>query len=55
MLDGIQRHEITNIRHRKILESLYEQGSVTSESLAVALGVSRITNRKLQRQGNSGC
>jgi len=46
MVDGIQRQEISHSRHRKILEVLYEQGSVTSESLAAALGVSRITIRR---------
>jgi len=40
------RHEISNYRHRKILEVLYEHGSVSSESLADTFGVSRITIRR---------
>lgn len=41
-----QRHEISNYRHRKILEALYERGSVSSETLASTFGVSRITIRR---------
>lgn len=46
MGDGDKGREITNYRHRKILELLYEEGSVTSESLAATFGVSRITIRR---------
>lgn len=46
MGEGSPRHEISNYRHRKILETLYEQGAVTSEALSLMFGVSRITIRR---------
>ncbi len=46
MAEATERHEISNYRHRKILEVLYEHGSVSSESLADTFGVSRITIRR---------
>jgi DeoR family fructose operon transcriptional repressor len=46
MGEGKGGHEITNYRHRKILETLYERGSVSSEDLSSTFGVSRITIRR---------
>ncbi|GAB1482595.1 DeoR/GlpR family DNA-binding transcription regulator [Treponema sp.] len=40
------RQKVNNYRHRKILEILYEKGSVLSEELAEIFSVSRITIRR---------
>ena len=46
MSEAKDRHKISNYRHRKILERLYESGSVSSEELASTFSVSRITIRR---------
>jgi len=46
MTEGKDRRNVTNYRHRKILEKLYEQGSVSSDELASTFSVSRITIRR---------
>ncbi|OHE65331.1 MAG: hypothetical protein A2413_05790 [Treponema sp. RIFOXYC1_FULL_61_9] len=42
----MEHQKISNYRHRKILEKLYELGSVSSEELSTIFGVSRITIRR---------